>query len=319
VATIASKLIEGTKAADEVKNILGTTSLVDAAVWADCAKGVKVPELKYEGAGQYPDCAVFETPDGEKAMVDFVKRNNNNCEIKPGEEICHKQYHYADIAPQHSDYKPTYHGARPDDIVASIRAAVAVLRGQPAPKPYDILDKHEALLLLVHYVGDIHQPLHVGAIYLDAKGKIVNPDKGTFDPATETKGGNAISVVSGGSGNLHTTTWDAIPSDLKPELVDAAWISRAKKVRPTKGDAATWSATWASETQKAAQGAFKNLKFGPKVGNDWSVKLPGTYPAMMETVKAKQLTSAGARLAQLLEALWPDQPVAIAGGGKHKK
>ena len=30
-------------------------------------------------------------------MVDFVRRNASNCVIKPGEEICHKQYHYSDV------------------------------------------------------------------------------------------------------------------------------------------------------------------------------------------------------------------------------
>jgi len=40
---------------------------------------------------------------------------------------------------------------------------------------------------LAHYVGDIHRPLHVGAVYLDALGKPVNPNVGTFDQKTSIR------------------------------------------------------------------------------------------------------------------------------------
>ena len=33
-------------------------------------------------------------------------------------------------------------------------------------------------MLLAHFVGDIHQPLHVGALYLDSNDKPVNPNLG---------------------------------------------------------------------------------------------------------------------------------------------
>ncbi|MFX8926146.1 S1/P1 nuclease, partial [Acinetobacter baumannii] len=85
---------------------------------------------------------------------------------KQGEEICHKQYHYSDIAIQRSSYSLGPVGTREDDIVGAVAAATHVLRDEPAPAPFNIKDKREALLLLVHYVGDLHQPLHVGAVYL---------------------------------------------------------------------------------------------------------------------------------------------------------
>ena len=37
----------------------------------------------------------------------------------------------------------------------------------------------EALRLLAHYVGDIHQPLHVAAVYLDREGRVVDPSRWT--------------------------------------------------------------------------------------------------------------------------------------------
>jgi hypothetical protein len=314
VATIADKLLAGTSAAAEIHKILGTATLADAAVWADCAKAVSPPpELKYKKDAQHaPECAPFETPAGEAEMIDFVRRNANNCNPKPGEEICHKQYHYTDIASQHESYKPTYVGARSDDVTAAITAAIAVLQGGTPAAPFSIKDKREALLILVHYVGDIHQPLHVGAVYLDAAGKVVNPDHGHFDPATETRGGNLI-AVSGPEKNLHKQ-WDDVTDDLKRDQVNAKWLKDAKAVTPTHGAVAHWSTTWATDTQKQARKAFAGLKFGPKSEQGWSVTFPSGYPESMATIKRAQLTKAGARLAQLLAALWPGGAVANAPG-----
>lgn len=52
VATIAYKLLDGTAAKSQVDSTLGDISFVDAAVWADCAKGVDSC-LKLIGYGDY--------------------------------------------------------------------------------------------------------------------------------------------------------------------------------------------------------------------------------------------------------------------------
>jgi hypothetical protein len=313
VATIADKLVEGTKAATQVRAILGNTSLVDAAVWADCVKGVNPTTFKYEGAGTFPECKPFETPAGEAEMIDFVKRNATNCQRKPSEEICHKQYHYTDIAIQHDSYDPAFKGARTDDITAAIAAVVAVLQNGTAPAPFSIKNKREALLLLAHYVGDIHQPLHVGAVYLTKKGKPVNPDTGTFDPETDTRGGNDL-IVTSTHAKLHGT-WDVLPAALKPDQVNAAWLTKAKGVSRTAGPVQGWSRAWASDTQKQAIKAFAKLTFGSKKSGTWSTKLPSGYEKTMTALKEEQLTRGGARLAQLLTALWPEANPPPAAGG----
>ena len=189
--------------------------------------------LQYQNAGKYPACAIYETDVGEQEMADFVRRNTDNCSPKPGEEICHKQYHYSDIPIQEDHYDSSFTGARPDDVEHAITAAIQVLKGQPAPQPFNIKSKREALLLLSHYVGDIHQPLHVAAVYLDASGSLVNPDQGTFDSMTDTKGGNKINV--GGSKNLHAT-WDDIPVSLEVSNVGATMMEKARGVPQTSGE-----------------------------------------------------------------------------------
>ena len=176
VGAIADRLIAGTHAQAQVNALLGGLTLEQAAVWADCAKGVDPgKDFAYTSAGKYPECAIFETPAGEAEMVDFVKRNDTNCPRAPGDASCHTQYHYTDEAIQRKRYQPGDVGTRNFDVVAAISATIHVLKGEPAPAPFDIKDKREALLLLAHYVGDIHQPLHVGAVYLDAAGDIVDP------------------------------------------------------------------------------------------------------------------------------------------------
>src|SRR5471032_3207658 len=76
VGAIADRLIAGSHAAQQVQALLGGLSLQDAAVWADCARGVDPSKgFVYTSAGAYPECKIFETPAGEAEMIDYVKRN----------------------------------------------------------------------------------------------------------------------------------------------------------------------------------------------------------------------------------------------------
>ena len=113
VGALADQLITGTHAEAQVKTILGSLSLANAAVWADCAKGVNPKTFVYSGEGKYPECKVFETTTGEAEMSDFVQRNST-CVVKPGEEACNKQYHYTDVNIAQSKYKLGLVGTRDD-------------------------------------------------------------------------------------------------------------------------------------------------------------------------------------------------------------
>jgi len=309
VGAIADRLIAGTGAATQVQALLGGLTLQDAAVWADCAKGVDpARDYAYTSEGQYAECAIFETPEGEAEMSDFVRRNDTNCSRKPTEESCHKQYHYSDVAIQRTRYRPGLVGTRDDDLAAAVGAAMHVLRGEPAPAPFNIKDRREALLLLAHYAGDIHQPLHVGAIYLDAQGGRVDPDATGYDPATDTRGGNQIVIAVANANyrgeNLHHA-WDGIPAALTATHIDAKWLAQARSVAATAGPVTAWPAAWATGTLAQARIAFAGVTFGPKAGTEWPATLPANYAGTMSSVKKKQLTRAGARLAQTLRAIWP--------------
>jgi len=156
---------------------------------------------------------------------------------------------------------------------------------------------------LAHFVGDIHQPLHVGAIYLDSNGTPVDPDATGLDPNTETTGGNAINDAEREL-NLHAE-WDKIPEawGLAP---DAAMLAVARAVSAAPGPINGWAAIWASDTVKEAQAAFAGLSFTSAPNHRWDVHFGNreTYDQTAEKIKRAQLAKGGARLAQILNAIW---------------
>src|SRR5262245_49630744 len=117
VGTIADRLIAGTNAAKQVRNILGS-NLRTASVWADCAKGVDPETFKYTGEGKFPECKVYENVGSEMMMEAFVRRNVGNCTPPPhNTDGCHKQYHYTDVAIERDAYKKGLVGTSDQDIV----------------------------------------------------------------------------------------------------------------------------------------------------------------------------------------------------------
>jgi hypothetical protein len=334
VATLAAGLIKGTPAEARVAALLGDIPLPLAAVWADCVKGVSPSKhYTYPSPGKYASCAPLETPARIAEMADYVKRNDKQCTLGLDEDSCHGQTHYADVALQRSRYALGFVGTRPDDVVGALRQAILVLQGKPTTGQPNFKSPREALLVLVHLVGDIHQPLHVGAPYLDAQGKRVDPDKTGLDPASFTVGGNSLWIISAtpatpsapakatagdphdgpdepvGAGfgpvKLHTI-WDGVPDKFNPDRVNAAWLAEARKIRTNQGDPVDWPARWATASLDLAGTAYDGLKFGIRQGSHWTVTLPSGYSAKADAIKRQQLTQAGARLAFVLKAVFPN-------------
>jgi S1/P1 Nuclease len=310
VGAIADALLANTATERKVKAILNGRSLEQVSVWADCVKGVNPNQDFSYTVGRRDEYAIFETPAGIEEMRDFVKRNDRNCAPKAGEESCHKQYHYSDIPYQRTRYEAGDFGTTKHDVVQAINAALAVLRGQSSPAPFQIKDQREALILLAHFLGDIHQPLHVGSIYLDANGKALNPAKGTKDDhQNHTIGGNALVIGDkAGDSNLHSY-WDALPAALKRGKMREDLISKAKTVSRLNVVPEKWSTAWASDTLADARLAFDGVQFAQREagtrGAIWKTRLPTDYDERTAKLKHAEIIKAGARLAQLLIALFP--------------
>ncbi|MDO8651749.1 MAG: S1/P1 nuclease [Undibacterium sp.] len=309
IGAIADTLLTGSKAGKKVHQLLDQNSLEKVSVWGDCVKGIS-PEkdFGYTSTGKYPECAPFETASGIAAMSDFVRRNHNNCNPAFDEESCHKQYHYADVALQHDHYKTGYVGTSNHDIVHAIRSAVLVLQGKPQPEPFQFKDEYEALVLLTHYVGDLHQPLHVGSVFLNADGKMINPDNGQYERGSNTVGGNALQSPYG---NLHAL-WDDIPQPFKRGRMNEALCSKAKSIAKPAISVTPdeWPVLWADDAIHNAKILFAGTQFSKSTpnqrGNSWSIALPLEYEKTMLAVKEEALIKAGAHLAQLLQAIWPE-------------
>ena len=133
-------------------------------------------------------------------------------------------------------------------------------------------------MFLVHFVGDMHQPLHCSD----------NHDKG----------GNGVRVVFlDRPGNLHGT-WDGAlltrmgkEDDLFPQFLQEAQKNRKKW---SKGSVAQW----AEESHKAAQ----SVVYGklPAAAEGTPVAIGADYESAADPVIRTQIEKAGDRLARVL-------------------
>ena len=293
VGAIADQLIAGTHAAQEVSALLkpGET-LESVSIWADCAKGY---------CGPLTD-----------EMKEFVAANPK-----------HHDYHFTDLPFQVNEYSDGAVGTTDHDVVQMLRQCIMVLRGDESPgsNPHG-LSKRQALLLMTHLAGDIHQPLHVGAAYLDTDNHFVVPaSAAAIDEASifSTQGDNFL--LKGG-GPLHGY-WDSQAVRLAMTTVHAttpaafarALIAQSSPVRPNQGDVTDWPAQWATETVLLSQRAHAGVRplsrqmvqdRGGSSHNAWPVATPKDYTTTAREIAHDQLWAGGKRLAEVLETVWPE-------------
>jgi len=307
---------ENKSAAAKIATLLGNgVSLSLATTWADCAKSVNEETFQYSKGEFTPAiCSSFSTAD--RALMETYVRDNlahsGPCNTKPGLETCPKQYHYADVSEDHARYvsgqNPEWFGVDDHDVVHSINAAMHAIQKKQWPYidgAYVIENERVALFMLAHFVGDIHQPLHVGAVYLDAQGNRLDPDtlgQNPWDAGTATSGGNNITGIPP---ELHGS-WDTIPANfsttLKPGMETAAG-----KLAKSSGDASSWATRWASDSVELSHStAFAPLTFTAKSGETWGIdpaSLTG-YDKEKGGAQETQIVAAGRHLADMLEMLY---------------
>jgi hypothetical protein len=245
--------------------------------------------------------ALLEIPINPAAIsaksTDFVNASHWADDLRPFPEFdSFKELHFIDT-PFSNDDTPLPVLPFPN-IVTALRENVDILRTST-----DKNAQAQALRLIIHFVGDIHQPLHC-ATRVDSK----NPEG--------DRGGNLVSImIPDSSGQLRKTNlhsyWDggigsfpktganfAPPptSQIGPATVLAM---KANPVTPglNLNDPFNYE-TWADESFTLAQQvAYKGIKSG--------VKTSASYDAASLKVVRKRVTWAGYRLAALLNAIWP--------------
>ncbi len=287
VAAIAANLLKGTPAEAHVAALLPPgTSLVSVSVWADC---VKHPDSGY--------CAA-DSKEHAKDWTQFGKQAGSAA----------GSYHFADIDPAKT-YIFSLGGE--EDVVHGIAESIAVLRKDTSfPNPSHLTET-QALWLLVHLVGDIHQPLHVGAIPVNGDVKA-------------TLGGNWLYPHPGEC--LHSDWDDRYVADAKsaiglsansdPDAYAQALLSKfaGLQIAPPPSDPVGPPVVWANDTLAVARNvAFKGVTvgsasagtcgYGPQP-KGWVAVMPASYDATAAGQVDVQLWKAGQRLAAILNAIW---------------
>ncbi|HXP35964.1 MAG TPA: S1/P1 nuclease [Chthoniobacterales bacterium] len=186
VGGIADKLIANTPAGGKISALIDGITLEKAAFIPDEIKawdknGVDDPKA----FPHYHDHAKID-----KQLRDFWRANPPTQDTK-SPIPSHHWFHYTDVPVLNVHrYSDGTTGRTQWDIVHMISYCVEVLRGEvPENNPRKIT-KPAAVILLAHYVGDIHQPLHVGAEYFNQAGHAVDPDNN--QPGVEDEGGNTL-------------------------------------------------------------------------------------------------------------------------------
>jgi hypothetical protein len=188
------------------------------------------------------------------------------------------QWHYIDIPIDQRRLDKARDCPKGDCVIQKIEDFELVLH-DPNTAP---VQRREALMFLIHFVGDMHQPLH--------------------DSDNKDKGGNDVRVVyKGRNMNLHSL-WDSgllgnmgKEDELLP-LYERESEQHAKKW--AKGSVEDW----AEQSHKAAvKVTYGNL---PTVDKGAPVTITAEYEAKADPLIRVQIEKAGARLARVLnEAL----------------
>ncbi len=273
VGAIADQLLKGSNAEKQVAALLlPGESLEKVAVWADCVKG------SFCGP---------QTPE----MVDYVSANPK-----------HSEYHYTDVPFQLDAYHDHGAGTFEDDIVQTLKGAIAVLQGKDTPQtnPHRFT-KRQALLIVAHLAGDIHQPLHVGAAFVGKDGRFVVPkNQAEIDALNifDSRGGNNLllddAVLVATSGKLippappkeegdkpafpasksatrpFHSYWDTTVVDYAmrrsstrtPQQFAQYAIDSKPAVSPNTGDVTTWPYQWADDALAVSKLAHRDVTVG---------------------------------------------------------
>lgn len=180
-------------------------------------------------------------------------------------------WHYVNIPldKNYSEMEPSPNG----DLVTGIQKCIEILKNQNSTEA----DRIFYLKMLIHLIGDLHQPMHVGR--------------------AEDKGGNDIQLQWFGKGsNLHRV-WDSnMINDYGmsyTELSKKLPVLDKEQIREIKKGTVL---EWVKESQELVNEIYSSVGKGEKLGYSYSYKYWNTVE--------KQLQKGGLRLAQVLNDIF---------------
>ncbi|HEV8002285.1 MAG TPA: S1/P1 nuclease [Planctomycetaceae bacterium] len=323
VGAIADKRLSGQATATKINQLLDGISLADAALLPDQIK-------TWDRQPNAPIATLAGHDNLRDQLRDFVNANPDHGAT--AHHPSHHWFHFVDVPVGGTSlYESGPVGRSDSDVVQMISYCIAVVRGEEDENNDRKITKPVALILLSHYVGDIHQPLHVGAQYFNASGQPSNPDQG--GQALGDQGGNnlhllfhpaAVPPAHAGSRPLELHGyWDddavnvavsLLKADtalhIPPHANDTQIAALLATHTPTgwemtEPDVTKWSVLWANEIMPTANKAHSDLQYqsiqvhGQAVKGD-AVANGSTYPKWAGGVVKDELHKAGWRLADLL-------------------
>lgn len=167
-------------------------------------------------------------------------------------------------------------------VVAAIEKYLAILKDKTKSKDA----RREALIFVVHFIGDIHQPMH------SAGGQVKNAETGAMEPDL---GGNKVKVrYMGVETNLHSA-WDSMLIEWGPSSVDE-YATRLLDIelrgRPIAELQTGTPTDWINESNHAA------VQYAYRIGNG---NLGGDYAQRNIGIVYERLLRGGLRLRRVLE------------------
>ncbi len=181
-------------------------------------------------------------------------------------------WHYVNLAKDETEY--TKEKANPSgDLVYAIRKNIEVLKNPNATKE----EKAFHLKLLVHFMGDLHQPMHTG------RG--------------EDKGGNDIQVRwFGGGSNLHRV-WDSeMINDFQMSFTELAESTEDLSKQEVKAIKAGSVLDWMYDSKELSAEVYGSVEKGEKLGYEYMYEW---FPTVHQ-----QLQKGGIRLATVLNDIF---------------
>jgi hypothetical protein len=276
-----------------VIKILGNDDISSIAVWMD--------ELR---SAFFHTGPLATDPDALKFNAEFPKNG---------------QWHYVDLPLGTKEYELDGAFSNPDDVVHKAEDAVVILEGGGDKR----ITKREALYMLVHFVGDEHQPLHVGNGFYkfgaDGSAQLVT-DPAEAKDLPNDKGGNALFFGPDRYDELHGY-WDfgmvekIVHSEGVAELGAAlqTQVAAAGDTWKSTGDYHHWPEQWATQSLVAARTAYEGITFGavtpdPKGGfKKIAITLPAGYDKKCIPIAETRLSQAAYHLTEILNAIkWAD-------------
>jgi hypothetical protein len=305
VGAIADKrLAQDQAAARKVRRLLDGMTLQRAATLPD--------EIKSWKCGREP----FGANRINRELQAFV---NANCDGEPN----HNEFHYTDVPVfGDEDYDGGEVGRGEFDIVKMIPFCIRVLKGELPETNERAITKSVAVILLTHYLGDIHQPLHVGAEFFDSSGKPFEPT--TANHGFADQGGNKLTLFTFVDGELVSAGkfhgyWDSQTVENAFGKQQNATVARRLGSREPEnwelsGDVKTWAEQLANDILPVAREAHERLRFKqirfqtnkPEISSGRAEEKPhGSgekfYALWAADVVKDEIHKGGWRLAALLE------------------